>query len=139
MDDATPPVVRSNERSPPGHSLFPRRAAMFSLAAPFLGIGLNLLATLVARDNRLVLFLGALATIVLILAGLAFGILALVSNRKCQLEGVTPRAVGGVCISGFLILMMASGMPGLLRALEKADGRGSGNPPGETDPGKPTN
>ena len=139
MDDPKPPAVRSNERSQAGHGLFPRRAAMFSLAAPFLGIGINLLATLVARDNRAVLLLGALATIVLILAGLAFGVLALVSNRKCQLEGVTPRAVGGVCISGFLILMMASGLPGLLRALEKADGRGSDNPPGETVPARPTN
>jgi hypothetical protein len=123
MDDAKPPVVRSNEMVPAGPSRFPRRAAMFSLAAPFLGIGLNLLATLVARHNRVVLLLGALATILLILFGLLSGILALVSNRKLQLEGVTPRAVGGVCISGFLILMMASGLPGLLRALEKADGR----------------
>jgi hypothetical protein len=79
--------------------------------------------------------LGALATILLILAGLVFGILALVSNRKFQLEGVTPRAVGGVCISGFLILMMASGLPGLLRALEEAPERDHRQPAEQTAPG----
>jgi len=113
----------SDARTPADSGRLSRQAAMFSLAAPFLGIGFNLLATLIGKNNRGILLLGAFATIVLVLAGLVLGILALVSNRKRQAEGVTPRAVGGVCISGFLILMMASGVPGLLRALGKTDGR----------------
>jgi hypothetical protein len=121
MDDAKPPIIpgqqeaRSVVTNP-----FPRQAAMFSLAAPFVGIGVNLVTTLVARGNRWALLIGGLGSIVLIVSGFVLGISALVSNRKSRLEGVTPRAVGGVCISGFLILLMAAGLPGLLRAVGKA-------------------
>ena len=119
----------------PGH--FPRQAAMFSLAAPFVGIGVNLITTLIVRGNRWALLIGALASVGLIVAGLGFGIVALVSNRKQNLEGVTPRAVGGVCISGFLILLMAAGLPGLLRAIEKAKQHPGSKPVEGQAPAKP--
>ncbi len=93
---------------------------MFSLAAPFVGIGVNVVVQAVVGGNRWALLIGGLTSIGLIVSGLVFGIIALVRNRKQNLEGVTPRAVGGVCISGFLILLMLAGLPSLLRALEKA-------------------
>ncbi len=121
MDDAKPPRIPGPPEKPlHGSSDFPRQAAMFSLAAPFVGIGINLVTTLLARENRWALFIAGLSSVGLIVSGLVLGIIALARNRKSQLAGVTPRAVGGVCICGFLILLMAAGLPGLRRAVEKA-------------------
>ena len=121
MSDAKPPIhapLSAPRLATP--NTFPRQAAMFCLAAPFVGIGVNVVVQAVAGGNRWALLIGGLTSIGLIVSGLVLGIIALVRNRKQNLEGVTPRAVGGVCISGFLILLMLAGLPGLLRALEKA-------------------
>src|SRR5687768_2490419 len=124
MSDDKPPVFRqTSPLSPATPSTFPRQAAMFSLAAPFVGIGVNVIVAATAKGHRGAMLIGGLTSITLIVAGLALGTVALVRNRKQHLEGVTPRAVGGICISAFLILMMAAGLPGLLRALEKAKAR----------------
>jgi hypothetical protein len=120
MSDNIPPVL-SSPSPPPGESGSPvRQMAMCSLAAPFLGLGVNLLVSMGLPGNRLALFVGGLTSVGFIFAGLVLGIVALVKNRRAQLPGVTPRAVGGVCISGLLILLMLAGLPGLLRAIEKA-------------------
>jgi hypothetical protein len=93
---------------------------MFSLAAPFVGLGLSLVVNALFGGNRRALLIAAFFTAALILSGLVLGIVALVNNRRLNVSGVTPRAVGGVCICGFLIFMMAAGVPGLLRAMAKA-------------------
>lgn len=120
MSDDIPPVLSSP--SPPSREpgSLVRQAAMCSLAAPFLGIGVNLLVSIGWPGNRLALFVGGLTSVGFIFAGLVLGIVALVKNRRTQLPGVTARAVGGVCISGLLILLMLAGLPGLLRAIKKA-------------------
>jgi len=93
---------------------------MFSLAAPFVGIGISLVVNALFGGNRRVLLIAVFLTVALILSGLVLGIVALVNNRRLNVSGVTPRAVGGVCICGFLMFMMAAGVPGLLRAITKS-------------------
>ena len=100
-----------------------RQAAMCSLAAPFLGIGVNLVVSTALPGHRLALLVGGLASVGFILVGFVLGMVALVKNRRAQLSGVTSRAVGGVCISGLLILLMLAGLPGLFRALAQAQER----------------
>jgi hypothetical protein len=97
---------------------------MFSLAAPFLGVGFNLVMMLLAGRNRWVVFISALITVALIVLGVVFGIVALMEDRRHSVDGVLPRAVGGICISGFLLLLMAGGVPGLLRAIQQDRERG---------------
>jgi hypothetical protein len=118
MDDTKPPVIARVSASAPARAEFARRAAMFSLAAPFVGLGFNVVTMLLAGRNRWVVLASALVTVVLFVSGVVLGIVALTDNRKYPAEGVVPRAVGGICISGFLLLMMAGGVPGLLRAIE---------------------
>ena len=121
MSNNIPPVL-SSPSPPSGESgSLVRQAAMCSLAAPFLGLGVNLLVSMGLPGNRLALFVGGLTSVGFIFAGLVLGIVALVKNRRTQLPGVTSRAVGGVGISGLLILLMLAGLPGLLRAIEKAN------------------
>ena len=120
MSNNLPPVLSSPTPPPSESGSLVRRAAMCSLAAPFLGIGINLLVGTALPGHRLAMFVGGLTSVGFIFAGLGLGIVALVKNRRTQLPGVTPRAVSGVCISGLLILLMLAGLPGLFGAIEKA-------------------
>ena len=114
------PGRESPNSSSTGADAFVRQAAMFSLAAPFVGIGISLVVNALFGGNRRALLLAGFFTVALILSGLVLGIVALVNNRRLNVSGVTPRAVGGVCICGFLMFMMAAGVPGLLRAMAKS-------------------
>lgn len=59
-------------------------------------------------------------SVLLILLGFVFGIVALFGVRRHGRKGILGRAIVGVCINGVLIALMAISIPGLMKAAERA-------------------
>jgi hypothetical protein len=113
----TPPPLIS---APPSASSFTRQAALFSLLASFVGIGINVLGHQSVQGNRVgMIVLGGICTL-LILAGFVLGIGALIGTRKHGRKGIFGRAIAGICINGVIILFMLIAIPGFIKAAERA-------------------
>ncbi|MGA3266187.1 MAG: hypothetical protein ABSE16_05120 [Verrucomicrobiota bacterium] len=111
-----PPVIRA---SPPTNS-FPKQAALFSFVAPFVSFGIGIFGQQAVRGSRAAtIILGCVSTL-LILAGFVFGIIALFGMKKYGKKGILGGAIAGVCINGFLILMMLIAIPRFMRMAQQA-------------------
>lgn len=99
---------------------FARQAASFSLLAPVVSIGLNVLGHQAVQGNRMgMIVLGGTCTL-LILAGFVLGIVALVGTRKHGRKGIFGRAIAGTCINGIIVFFMLIAIPGFIKAAERA-------------------
>jgi len=116
IPQAPPPLVSA---APPASS-FARQAALFSLLAPFVGIGINIVGSQPIRGNRIgMIVLGATCTL-LILAGFVFGVVALLGTKKHGRKGIFGKAIAGICINGIIICFMLIAIPGFIKAAERA-------------------
>jgi putative Mn2+ efflux pump MntP len=109
---------------PPPVNSFPKQAALFSLLAPFVGLGLSILGQPVAHGAAL--FIIGCVSILLILAGFVLGIVALFGIKTHGKKGILVRALAGVCINGFLILMMLIAIPRLVQQARAAQAQQTG-------------
>jgi len=111
-----PPVIPV---SPPSNP-FAKQAALFSFIAPFVSFGIGIFGQPVVRGNRMAaIILGCVSTL-LILAGFVLGIIALFGMKKYGKKGILGRAIAGICINGFLILMMLIAIPRFMRMAQQA-------------------
>jgi hypothetical protein len=93
---------------------------LFSLLAPFVGIGISVFGQQSVQGNRVgMIVLGGTCTL-LILAGFVLGIVALMGTRQHGRKGIFGRAIAGICINGVLILFMLIAIPGFIKAAERA-------------------
>jgi hypothetical protein len=85
---------------------FARQAANFSLAAPFVAMGVNGCSRGALQDNPVSMIIVGGMSILLILSGFILGVIALGRTKKCGAEGIFGKAAWGVCINGFFIVSM---------------------------------
>jgi hypothetical protein len=95
----------------------PEQAANFSLAAPFVAIGLNIVIGTQVRGNRWAMLIVGLTSVSLIVIGLILGIIALA--KRNGREGVVGKAIAGTSICGLLTLVILISIPGLIRQIEQ--------------------
>src|SRR5262245_20229210 len=121
MDTSTPPPIPPQIRvSPPPANSFPRQAAKFSITSPIIAIGISIFLQRQVQGNRWAMLILGLTSILFIVLGLVFGILALVATRRHGRQGIFGTAIAGTCICGLLTLLMLISIPGLIRAAERA-------------------
>lgn len=99
---------------------FPSQAATFSIIAPLVAIGISIFLQPQVRGNRWGMMIFGAASILLIVLGLVFGIVALVGTKRHGRQGIFGKAVAGTCICGTLTLLMLISIPGLMKAAERA-------------------
>jgi hypothetical protein len=116
MDTPTPPPIPTR----PPVNTFPKQAATFSLVAPLVSFGIGIFFQPQVRGNRIAMIILGLTSMLLIISGLVLGIVALASTKKHGRAGIFGRALAGTCINGLLVLFMLIGIPGLMKAAERA-------------------
>jgi hypothetical protein len=99
---------------------FAKQAATVSLAAPFVGMGVNILSQQAIQGNRAAMVIVGCTAMLLIVAGFLLGIMALVQTKRYGRQGIFGKAIAGVCINGLLIGLMLISIPGLKKAAERA-------------------
>lgn len=125
LDMTTPPPIIPQTPSPlvpvaSPDSSFARQAALFSLLAPFIGIGMNIFGQQAVQGNRIAMIILGGTSILLYLAGFVFGIVALVGTKRHGRKGIFGRAVAGICINGIVILLMLVSIPVFKKMAENA-------------------
>jgi len=121
--DTPPPLPKSPPQLPASVrpvSSFPSQAATFSLIAPFVAIGISIVLQPQVRGNRWAMMILGATSMLLIVLGLVFGILALIGSRRHGRQGIFGKAMTGTCICGILTLLMFLSLPGLMRAAGRA-------------------
>ena len=117
LPQGSPPIIPAS----PSVNSFPKQAALFSILAPLVSFGIGIFGQAAVQGNRAaVLILGCVSTL-LILAGFVLGVVALFGMKKHGKKGILGKAAAGVCISGFLILMMLIAIPRFARMAQQAN------------------
>jgi hypothetical protein len=111
-----PPVI---PECPPANS-FARQAALCSVIAPFISFGIGIFGQQAVQGNRAAAVILGGVSMLLILAGFIFGIVALFGMKKHGPKGILGKALAGICINGFLILMMLIAIPMFMRMAQQA-------------------
>lgn len=114
-----PPIPPQIPVSSPANT-FARQAATFSVIAPFIAMGISVALQPQVRGNRWAMIILGLTSVLLIVLGLVFGIVALVATKRHGRHGILGKAIAGTCICGLLTLLMLISIPGLIRAAERA-------------------
>jgi hypothetical protein len=104
-----PPVIPVQKKSSNGGH-FARQAAMYSLVAPLIAMGVSGFTREAVRGNPVGKMIVGSTGILLIVSGFIFGVIALVRTRKCGREGIFAKAITGVCINGLFIALMLIGI-----------------------------
>lgn len=121
--DTPPPLPKSPPQLPASvrpASSFPSQAATFSIIAPLIAIGISIVLQPQVRGNRWAMMILGATSMLLIMLGLVFGILALIGSRRHGRQGIFGKAMTGTCICGILTLLMLISIPGLMKAAERA-------------------
>jgi tetratricopeptide (TPR) repeat protein len=109
MSDTLPPVMTE----PPMAGRLPRLAAIYSLLAPFIVffIYLFLFWYMEAHGRTRLVTLGIIGSLplLLILLGIALGIVALAMIKRQEHKGIFGVALAGVCINSLLIVLLFVG------------------------------
>ena len=121
----TPPPIVPQTPPPlipiaPSANSFARQAALFSLLAPFVSIGINIFGHQAVQGNGVAMILLGGTCTLLILAGFVLGIVALVGTRKRGTKGILGKAIAGICINGIIIFFMLIAIPVFMKAAERA-------------------
>ena len=118
------PAIAPQQRPalPPAKKPFAFQAAQASLLAPAIAFGLGIVVN-VGMGGQLPplahIIVGSLS-IVLILLGFIFGIVALIGVRRYGKKGILGRSIAGICINGILIALMVISIPMYKRMAERA-------------------
>ncbi|MGB8368306.1 MAG: hypothetical protein ACLPYZ_05815 [Limisphaerales bacterium] len=119
MSDSLPPVMTE----PPKAGRFPRFAAIYSLLAPFIVffIYLFLFWYMDSHGRTRLVTLGVVGSLplLLILSGIALGIIALAQIKRQEHKGIFGTALAGVCINSLLLVLLFVGPLFLTLALRK--------------------
>ena len=83
-------------------------------------MGISIMLQPQVRGNRWAMMILGLTSVLLIVLGLVFGIVALVATKRHGRRGIFGKAIAGTCICGLLTLLMLISIPGLMRAMERA-------------------
>ena len=120
-----PPVIAQSTPPPlppvaPAGNSFAKQAALFSLLAPLVAIGINLFGHQAVQGNRAgMIILGGTCTL-LILLGFIFGFVALAGMKKHGKQGILGKAIAGICINGIIILFMLIAIFAFIQAAHHA-------------------
>jgi hypothetical protein len=120
-----PPILNAPPPLPPPRpkNSFARQAALFSVIAPLVAVGISIILQPQVRGNRAAMIILGVTSVSLIVLGCIFGIVALIGIRRSGEKGILGTAIAGTIISGILTLLMLASIPGLLKAIERAKQR----------------
>lgn len=90
------------------------------MVAPFVAIGISIFLQPQVRGNRWGMMILGATSMLLIVLGLVFGIVALVGTKRHGRQGIFGKAMTGTCICGILTLLMLISIPALMKAAERA-------------------
>ena len=123
--DLTRFVREKKSAPPPGpedttpDSSFPKQAAIFSLCAPFISFLISIVVRPQLQGDRIAtIVLGSISSLI-ILAGLVFGIMALVATKRHGREGIFGRAIVGTTINGIIVISWVIFFPWMIKEIEK--------------------
>lgn len=105
---------------PPSTHSFPRQAATFSLVAPCISFAIAIFVQPQIRGIRLAMIVFGLLQMLMIISGFVLGIVALAATRWCGRTGIFGKAITGTCVNGLLILLTLVGIPGIIKAANRA-------------------
>lgn len=99
-----------------------------------MAVGVSIVVNVGLRDQAvpLVGIITGSVSVLLIVLGFAFGIVALLGMRRHGRTGILGRAIAGVCINGILIAVMVASIPVWMRAAasaKQADGQATEQQP----------
>jgi ABC-type molybdate transport system permease subunit len=117
-----PPPIFSPPPLPPAKKPFAAQAAQASLLAPAIAFGIGIVVNvgLGSQSSPLVGIITGSVTILLIVSGFIFGIIALAGVPRYGKKGILGRGIAGVCINGILIAIMIISIPMYIRMAERA-------------------
>jgi len=117
-----PPIAQKPAPLPLAKRPFAFQAALASVLAPAIAFGLGIVVNIGMGDQLPPLahiIVGSLS-IVLILLGFIFGIIALFGVRHYGKKRILGRSIAGICINGVLIALMVISIPMYKRMAERA-------------------
>src|ERR1022692_3247527 len=122
MDTSPPPLTTPPPIVPasPPTSSFPKQAATFSLFAPSVSFAISIFVQPQVNGIRIAMIILGLTSMLLIIAGLVLGIVALAATKRHGRAGIFGKALAGTCINGLRVLVMIVSIPGLMKAMERA-------------------
>jgi len=122
--DTLPPIISPPPLPPskPVRKPFAFQAAQASLLAPLTAIGIGILVNvgMGAQRSPLAGIITGSISILLVVLGFIFGILALFGIRRYGKKGILGRAIAGVCINGIIIALMIFSIPMYKKMAERA-------------------
>jgi ABC-type molybdate transport system permease subunit len=121
--NAVPPIISQQPPPlPPSKKPFAFQAAQASLLAPAIAFGIGIVVNvgLSGQSSPLVGIITGSVSILLIVSGFIFGIVALVGVSRYGKKGILGRGIAGVCINGIIIVLMIISIPMYRRMAERA-------------------
>jgi hypothetical protein len=118
MNPSSPPPIPTRSSGS-----FPRQAATFSLVAPFVSFAIGIFLQPQVRGIRIAMIILGLISMLLIVCGMIFGIVALLAMKSHGREGIFGKALAGTCINGILLLLILISLPAVMKAAERAKAR----------------
>ncbi len=122
MNTVPPIISRQPPPLPPSKKPFAFQAAQASLIAPAIAFGIGILVNvgLSGQSSPLAGIITGSVSILLILSGFVFGIIALAGVPRYGKKGILGRGIAGVCINGIIIALMIISIPMYKRMGERA-------------------
>ena len=122
MMDNLPPIISQPPPLPPPKKPFVFQAAQASLLAPAIAFGMGIFVNvgLSGQSSPLVGIITGSLSILLIVLGFVFGIIALAGVPRYGKKGILGRGIAGVCINGILIVFMIISIPMYKKMAERA-------------------
>ena len=121
--NAVPPIISQQPPPlPPSKKPFAFQAAQASLLAPAIAFGIGIVVNvgLSGQSSPLVGIITGSLSILLIVSGFIFGVIALAGIPRYGKKGILGRSIAGVCINGIIIMLMIISIPMYKRMAERA-------------------
>jgi len=109
-----PKLTQAPRTTSTSSSLFPKKAAIFSVLAPLICLVNGALTRHLQNSNLTIGIIIALISISLVTSGLILGIKAFNYCKRNNLKGVSGWAITGICLNGVIITIMLIGILALL-------------------------
>ena len=112
--NAVPPIISQQPPPlPPSKKPFAFQAAQASLLAPAIAFGIGIVVNvgLSGQSSPLVGIITGSVSILLIVSGFIFGVIALAGIPRHGKKGIFGRGIAGICINGILIALMIISIP----------------------------
>jgi hypothetical protein len=121
--NAVPPIISLQPPPlPPPKKPFAFQAAQASLLAPAIAFGIGIVVNvgLGGQSSPLVGIITGSLSILLIVSGFIFGIIALSGIPRYGKKGILGRGIAGVCINGIIIVLMIISIPRYKKMADRA-------------------